>query len=256
MKTIEHVLTDVDGTLTYAAQQQVSERVHEAVLAVQKQDIILTPVTGRPFEMASELLRLLGFKGYGVFDGGASVRSTVSGELIWSKWLEPDTLAELAEIIVPHCEIIDFYPGLKEVTRTEALEDMKHITEPAPYLFALMDEGAIQEIIAAVNGVPDVTMHVGPGRPSVFPGCVDVQITHRYADKFHGVKALREIEHSSIENTLAIGDASNDLPLFLNAGVKVAMGNATDTLKAMADHVVAPVEQDGFAEAMERFVLQ
>lgn len=47
----------------------------------------------------------------------------------------------------------------------------------------------------------------------------------------------------------------SNLPLFENAALKVAMGNATELLKAQADHVVGTAAEDGFAEAMERFVL-
>jgi hypothetical protein len=69
------------------------------------------------------------------------------------------------------------------------------------------------------------------------------------------VEALRNITHSLKEQTLAIGDGSNDLSLFQNAGFRVAMGNASDELKDAADYVVGSVDEDGFAEAMDRFVL-
>jgi hydroxymethylpyrimidine pyrophosphatase-like HAD family hydrolase len=58
-----------------------------------------------------------------------------------------------------------------------------------------------------------------------------------------------------VEQTLAIGDGTNDLPLFKSAFVKVAMGNATEELKAAADFVVGTLEEDGFAEAMEKYIL-
>lgn len=256
MSEIKHVLTDVDGTLTYAAQEHVSERVHKTVVGVQEKGIKLTPVTGRPFEMAAALLRLLDFDGLGVFDGGASIRRTTNGELVWSKWLAPTQLQQLAEAVVPSSVLVDFYPGLKEVSREIALEDMRYINEPAPYVFAFVEDTKLPQVIDAIKQIPDVSFHVGPGRRSDFPACTDIQITHKAADKYHGVQALREIERSDVAHTLAIGDGSNDMPLFQHAGTKVAMGNAGEALKAAADYIVAPVEKDGFAEAMERFVLQ
>ncbi len=59
-----------------------------------------------------------------------------------------------------------------------------------------------------------------------------------------------------MERVAAIGDSYNDLPLLRAAGFAIAMGSAPATLQAEADAVVADVEHDGVAEAIERFVLQ
>jgi hydroxymethylpyrimidine pyrophosphatase-like HAD family hydrolase len=58
-----------------------------------------------------------------------------------------------------------------------------------------------------------------------------------------------------MEQVLAIGDSWNDAPLLQAAGFGVAMGSAPKELLAVADAIVADVESDGVAEAVERFVL-
>ena len=58
-----------------------------------------------------------------------------------------------------------------------------------------------------------------------------------------------------MERVAAIGDSYNDLPLLRVAGFAIAMGSAPDELKAEADAIVADVEHDGVAEAIDRFVL-
>jgi hydroxymethylpyrimidine pyrophosphatase-like HAD family hydrolase len=57
-----------------------------------------------------------------------------------------------------------------------------------------------------------------------------------------------------MDRVMAIGDSYNDLPLLRAAGFGVAMGSAPQELKAEADAVVADVEHDGVAEAIDRFV--
>ena len=57
------------------------------------------------------------------------------------------------------------------------------------------------------------------------------------------------------EEALAIGDGANDLPMLRVAGTSVAMGNAAEGVKAEAQHVVGTNAEDGWAEAMQRFVL-
>jgi hypothetical protein len=57
-----------------------------------------------------------------------------------------------------------------------------------------------------------------------------------------------------LDETLAIGDAWNDVPLLDAAAVGVAMGSGPPELLEHADHVVADVAHDGVAEALERYV--
>lgn len=57
------------------------------------------------------------------------------------------------------------------------------------------------------------------------------------------------------EEVLAVGDERNDIEMLAWAGTGVAMGNAHPEVKAVADWVTAPVEEDGCALAIERFVL-
>ena len=51
-----------------------------------------------------------------------------------------------------------------------------------------------------------------------------------------------------------LGDGDNDIALFQSAVIKIAVGNATEKLKAAADDVVASFEDDGFVQAMQKYV--
>jgi hydroxymethylpyrimidine pyrophosphatase-like HAD family hydrolase len=57
------------------------------------------------------------------------------------------------------------------------------------------------------------------------------------------------------QRVLAIGDNDNDIPLLQAVGFGVGMGNGTPGLKAVADWVAPPLEQDGAAVALRRWVL-
>lgn len=251
MSEIKLVLTDIDGTLVWHNRYDPTEAVKQAIDDVQAAGVELTAATGRPYEMMQPLFEHLGFRDLGIFDGGASIRKVHSGELVWNNWLDPERLTSIAKILLPHATIIDYFPTYREISPKEAqLQDV----EPAPYVFAFVNNEARTDIVRTLQAIPDISYHIGPGRPDV-PNEFDIQITDVNSDKFHAVNALRRIVHSEKENTLAIGDSTNDLPLFKNARLKIAMGNAMDELKAQADYIVGDVEADGFAEAMRRFVL-
>ena len=55
------------------------------------------------------------------------------------------------------------------------------------------------------------------------------------------------------EEILTIGDQNNDIALLQAGGIKVAMGNATEELKAIADYITDSVYDNGFVSAMEKF---
>jgi HAD superfamily hydrolase (TIGR01484 family) len=59
-----------------------------------------------------------------------------------------------------------------------------------------------------------------------------------------------------LEETLAIGDGSNDIPMFELAGKAAVMGNARDVVKGCADFVCASNDEAGVAEAIEKYVLR
>ena len=59
----------------------------------------------------------------------------------------------------------------------------------------------------------------------------------------------------SLDEVIAIGDGPNDIPLLTSAGLAVAMGNAPEELKAVADYVTLDIDHSGLAAAIERFLV-
>lgn len=253
MGEIKLILTDIDGTLVPPATHEVSNVVYRAIYDVKNRGVAVTPVTGRPHEMAKGVLHTLGVKDLGIFDGGASIQDIRTGEIIWKKWLPADLVAKAVEIILPHSVAMNYQSGL-HVTEAQYIKVI-NINE-APYVFGLVRKETVESIMQELREIPEISAHTGPGLLHKYPDCVDIQVTHKNADKFHGIQALRKIVYSTEDNTLAIGDGNNDIPLFKGANFKVAMGNAPNRLKELADYIAAPVEQNGFAEAMHQFILK
>jgi hydroxymethylpyrimidine pyrophosphatase-like HAD family hydrolase len=57
------------------------------------------------------------------------------------------------------------------------------------------------------------------------------------------------------EEAIAFGDGGNDIPMIKAAGIGVAMGNATDIVKAEADYVADTVDNHGVISTLEHFGL-
>ena len=80
------------------------------------------------------------------------------------------------------------------------------------------------------------------------------EISHKEATKACALEYLMKAAGVKKEEVMTIGDQNNDIVLLKSGGLAVAMGNATDELKACADYVTDTVENDGFVKAVERFV--
>ncbi len=82
-----------------------------------------------------------------------------------------------------------------------------------------------------------------------------LDVTNPQADKGHAVHALCRSVGAPLTHTAVIGDQSNDVAMFKVAGLSIAMGQGTDEVKASANLVTDANTADGFARAVERFVL-
>ena len=82
-----------------------------------------------------------------------------------------------------------------------------------------------------------------------------LDMTHPNADKGHAVAALCRRIGVDLRRTAVIGDALNDVAMFARAGFSIAMGQASDEVKARADAVTCANTMDGFANAVDRLIL-
>ena len=82
-----------------------------------------------------------------------------------------------------------------------------------------------------------------------------LDITHPQANKGEAVRQAAQLLQISLSETACIGDMPNDLPMFDVAAFRIAMGNAPGFMQARADYVTASNEHDGWAQAVEQFVL-
>lgn len=75
------------------------------------------------------------------------------------------------------------------------------------------------------------------------------------ASKGNGLKAIAEHLSIAKEEIACIGDGENDLPMFRQAGLKIAMGNAVAELKEQADYITGTNRENGVAQAIQQWIL-
>lgn len=82
-----------------------------------------------------------------------------------------------------------------------------------------------------------------------------VEVYSQNASKGNALAALAGHLGIRREEIACIGDGENDLSMFAESGLKIAMGNAVDKLKIQADHIVESNRNEGAARAVEQYIL-
>lgn len=83
-----------------------------------------------------------------------------------------------------------------------------------------------------------------------------LEISEKGVNKGTGILKLCDHLGITSDEVIAVGDAENDKEVLKIAGLAVAMGNAGDSIKDMADVVVSDCDHDGCAEAIEKYLLK
>ena len=83
-----------------------------------------------------------------------------------------------------------------------------------------------------------------------------LEITCKNINKGNGLKHLCQVLNLSIEQTIVVGDAGNDVEALKVAGLAVVMDNAIDEIKQYGDVIVSDCDHDGCKEAIEKYLLK
>ena len=240
------LLLDLDGTLI-GKDSQVSPRVFAAVGEVSKR-LQVSIATGREPSDVVRFARHLGLSGPQMCDNGAMLLDPATGTALWSRPLgrlvAGDIIARLGEMPL---DIIATHPGGTVTGLTDAKGlDLTRVS-------ALdLDEERADSLVADFGDMPQVDA------VKVFLPYNDlwaVDLTRASVNKATATRKLAEIAGAEQSELIAAGDSYNDLPMLRAAGLRIAMADAPEELKAIADYTAPPVEEDGLAVAIEEFVL-
>jgi Cof subfamily protein (haloacid dehalogenase superfamily) len=267
---IDLIAIDMDGTLL-DSNHAVSPRVKQAIAAARAQGIRIVLATGRPFSGVEEYLEELGMNGEGdycitfngaVIQNAAGTKSVAETTLGYDDFLYCEQVARdigvhfhmLFErsMMTPNADISSHTVRDAYISRTPLMFRSVEQVDPAWRFrkFMMVDDAAVLDR-AIARLPPELTQ-----RYTVVKSAADfLEILHLDAGKGRALATLAAHLGVPGENIMAIGDQENDLVMLEFAGVAVAMGNAIDAVKAVADHVTTSNNEDGVAIAIERYAL-
>ncbi|MDT0395492.1 MULTISPECIES: HAD family hydrolase [Streptomyces] len=257
------IATDLDGTLL-REDQTVSRRTRDALAAATAAGAAHIVVTGRAVPWTRPILEDLGYEGLAVCGQGAQVYDAGADRLLTSVTLDRQLAGvALAKI---EAEVGPLYlaasrdgldgdvlvgPGyeVKGALPATPFTDASDLwTAPLNKLYIqhprLTSDELAEAATGAAGGFVTVTM-AGEGIVELLPLGLSKATGLSLAARRLGVKAAE---------TIAFGDMPNDIPMFAWSAHGVAMANAHEDLKSVADEVTTSNEEDGIAQALEHLL--
>lgn len=244
------LIVDVDGTLIVSTPDGVpTKKVIKAMNDAGKK-LHVGLATSRCLPNAAYLLDVLKLSGPSVFEGGGCVFDAGERKTISEHVLIEEELDAIQKVIKEFDVRFEFCNNKSEHGEFPKL---KRVPNEAFMVFSQGVENLYaKEITSKIKDHGKVAVHT---TPSWTKGKTDILITNSQATKQHGILEVAKILGIETHEIIGVGDGNNDFPLLMACGLKVAMGNAGDDLKAIADFVAPRVEDDGLACVIEKFVL-
>lgn len=262
------IVLDLDDTLL-RDDHTISPRTKQALMNAQEAGVKVVLASGRPTFAMTHIAKELELERYGSFIlsfNGAKITNCTTGEQLFSSTITPETVHELYHISRQEKVGIHTYVGDDIVTPAHnKYTDIEAEITGMPIIEEEQFIQAIQEPVVKVLMVeaPERLVILEKKLQQQLEGKLNVirskpfflEFTEVGVDKGTSLHHLIQKLNILQEEVIAIGDSYNDLAMIEFAGLGVAMGNAPDDIKEIANHVTDTNMEDGVAKVVETFIL-
>lgn len=263
------ICMDLDGTLL-DEKKQISERAKKALYEAKERGIYIAFISGRMLHAVELIEKQLGFKC--IEGSSAGTYITMDGKCIESHTMDCDDMlfvydnyakkyniplwifqannwyvTEVDEMVENESKIINYSPEVvnpHELARRWKEEGIR----PNKVLIGA-DEKIVDEIKNNLESADLQNLSFARSAP------VYLEIAPKGVNKGTAIAEICNKLNLDVEKTIAFGDQELDVSMIQAAKTGVAMGNAPDHVKEVADIITLSNEEDGVAVAMEKYVL-
>jgi Cof subfamily protein (haloacid dehalogenase superfamily) len=256
---IKAVFFDIDGTLFSLKTKSIPESTQNAIKNLRKKGIKVIVATGRSINDLKHI-KHIDFDGFLTFNGGYCM--TIDGNVMFRQAIDTDDIRKLIK-----------YSEETEVSFSLMYEDKVRISDETPEVVELYEHVNLplpplyDKATPDIENVLQVNIFIDPEHEvsfmqEVMPNSLSSRWTPSFADvnpggisKQTGVSYFCDHFNIDVSETMAFGDGGNDISMLKFVKIGVAMGNAGDNVKEVADFVTEDVDNHGVEAALIHFGL-
>jgi hypothetical protein len=262
------VFIDVDGTLI-KSDHTVSEPTRQTIQKLLNKNILVVLVSARPIDGILSISKNIGTLDLPIasLNGGYIV---LQNEVIFESSIDLETTALLhKQLMEQHVtllyyrqracfgEMMDVHVEKEQrVTKVpiiiqpfqETMDHWKKEQSGPNKILIISSPAAIQKIQKKLKGIYENELNICSSKP------IYLEVMNAAASKANAVKFLLNKYHIKREEIIVIGDNFNDQEMIQFGGMGIAMGNAPDEVKAVADFVTDTNNNDGVHKAITKFI--
>ena len=267
MKPIRILALSLDDTLL-RSDLSISQRTRQAIKQTEQLGVTVVLASGRIPEAMEQSSRLLGLNkrpGYLVSNNGALIEESNSGSIIHEAPLESNLALKICDLadaegftmqlyqddvmyISRQCEYSNYdqrVTGIRQVV----VENFRAMVKEGCYKLTIPGEPAILGHVETI-----VKTYLGENITIFSSRPYSLEIMSKGTNKGTALAKIAKAINVSAEEVLAIGDSMNDEAMIRWAGIGVAMANADERIKSIANFVTDNNnDDDGVAEVIEKY---
>lgn len=247
-KKFKALMIDVDGTLIPYAKDALPSTNVTKLISQAAGIIHIGLATQRPLFAVENIAQHLKLSGPSIIAGGAQIYDFTNDQVLWEKSIEKKDIPEILKISTKFK--VNFVVFDKD--QDFKLDSSYQPHKPLDIYSSTISEQLARKLRKELLQITEIAVNIVPSWEG--EGFV-VLINHALATKQHGIFEIAKLLKIKTGDIIGIGDGYNDFPLLMACGFKVAMGNAFEDLKEIADYVAPSVYEDGVADVIKKFVL-
>ena len=265
---IKAIFIDIDGTLR-DSERNLSLRTINAVKRITDKGILVILCSGRPRKYTEKISRECFASKYIITSSGGMIYDYEDNKVLYVNEMDKEALIELYKIANPEDVryIMNVGEGRvvnkvkhadQEIKLKGDIKDFVYNNPVVQCTIADSDFDKIKNLIPKIENVKNV--EIKNRHKSLLDDkykdnkTVFCDIANINSNKGNAVGKLLEILNIAKDDTIAIGDDINDLPMFEYVGYKVAVDNAIDVVKEKADEITLSNDEDGVAIYLEKLL--
>ncbi|WP_168121047.1 Cof-type HAD-IIB family hydrolase [Paenibacillus sp. HB172176] len=259
------IAIDVDDTLL-TDDLIVTEGTRKSMEAAIAAGATVTLATGRMFASAQKIARQINLNVPIITYQGALVKTLLDGQVLYERSVPSDAASELLAFCSERDLHLQLYAddqlyGMEDNEKIQAYSQLSNIPyliepdfsklihKPLNKMLIIDDPQRLDELALELIPLIGDRVHITKSKAHY------LEFMHKEGTKGHALTFMAEHLGCTMEETIAMGDAWNDREMIQAAGLGVAMDNAIDALKEIADYVTLSNNDEGVKHVIDKFVL-